>query len=187
MGYYAKFEGSLNLQSFQDTEMIEQLTSEVFEEESYNFIRLDKADKRILSIEFCGNEKYYEDEWWDFLNSINFYVKDGSVEFVGEDDSLWRFIKRNGSGEFVEEDGYVAYHTHKSLTNEAKNILIYDKDSRTREPLLFLKTIGGFNAKELIGEIWSLDGYTIDDLKNEIHRSYDGLVEIVEIDECIPF
>lgn len=54
-----------------------------------------------------GDEKYYEDEVYQFLKAIAPFTTGGEIEYIGEDGEAWRFHFRNGS--WYEDRGRIVY------------------------------------------------------------------------------
>ena len=54
-----------------------------------------------------GDEKYYEDEVYQFLKAIAPFTTEGEIEYTGEDGEAWRFHFRNGS--WYEDRGRIVY------------------------------------------------------------------------------
>ena len=53
------------------------------------------------------SQRYYEDAVLDFLTAIAPYTASGHIEFVGDDDYMWRFVWTNG--EWQEQNGRIVW------------------------------------------------------------------------------
>ena len=91
MGYYANGGGDVTLQSEVPENVLELLSCAGF--------AVDKASDSGLWLTFEYN-KFHEDDTEQALKRLAPYVKDGNVDFSGDDDEHWRY-------EF--EDGKVYY------------------------------------------------------------------------------
>lgn len=61
-----------------------------------------------LWLHHSSDWNYHDEEVEKALFSlIPFGIKEGAIEFIGEDESLWRYIFRDGK--WVEENGHVEY------------------------------------------------------------------------------
>ena len=79
---------------------------------------IDKIDYEDESenefyVEFDWSHHYRDDLWYDFLELMNGLLECGNIEFIGEDDSLWRFNYRNGK--WYEDNGRVEYEDGKEI------------------------------------------------------------------------
>ena len=80
MGYYAVGSGDIKLKEPLPEEIIK-LAEVAFEVNFYN-------DKML---EVSNDDKYYEDEVYDFLNAVTPYTEEGTIYYSGEDDTQWKF------------------------------------------------------------------------------------------------
>ena len=112
MSYYAKYNGEIHFKKGSAEDI-----RNMIEEEPVLYILgiYDAKEPRELGtikdenfyIIYGGDEKYHEDDIKEMLRSFAPYVEIGEIEFVGEDDSLWRFIFKDGK--WYEENGLVIY------------------------------------------------------------------------------
>ena len=106
MGYYAHGNGDLLLREPIPDEILESL---VAFDEADNYIRkCDGNNSNYLSLVHY-DDKYHEDDIYYDLRKVEPYVVDGSVDFVGEDECIWRFRYDPKLKRFVEESGRIAY------------------------------------------------------------------------------
>lgn len=102
MGYYAVGSG--------DIELTGQLPEEV--------IKLAEIPYQIHfykenMLEVTADDKYYEDEVYDFLNAVTPYTKQGTIYYSGEDDTQWKFEFKDG--EWKEIGSRVVYDDRPAL------------------------------------------------------------------------
>lgn len=102
MGYYAHGCGDLRLGKKIPANVLESLTG--FDEaEQYS-----SGGKDFLCLTHY-DEKYFESDVYKDLDKVAPYVLDGDINFVGEDDCVWRFRFDPDCGSFVEENGKITY------------------------------------------------------------------------------
>ena len=124
MGYYAEFKGSITLNPITATEEQDLISkyNEMYHEEASSFIDIcgwggerdvyviSKTDATVqYGLDLYGDEKYYEEEVRAFLNLFLPCIESGEIDFIGEDDSIWRMIFRDGHWD--EESGAIVYHS----------------------------------------------------------------------------
>lgn len=108
MGYEAHGGGTIMFAkqlSSREREKLAQILEDCFEYDIYE----DKYRDKKTVADIWDSEKYYGDVVEETLETVSkrFKVEQGEIEYVGEDDSLWRFIYQNG--EWKEQNGYVVY------------------------------------------------------------------------------
>lgn len=111
MGYYADGNGCITFKrklSENDISRIEEILNEAFEDVSV-WERQDTGRYEADISDYGG--KYYEDSVINALASLaeEFELKSGEIEYVGEDQSLWRFIWRQKTNTWEEQTGHVVY------------------------------------------------------------------------------
>lgn len=145
MGYYASFGGDLTLckltekdisdirkvltsvgiTPYEDAETdIEKkykdvLTQDIEVECGYDI----EENEHNISISFNGYDKYRDDDWRAWLDTLFKYLDlsgVNSIEFEGEDRLKWRFVATDAG--WQEEDGYVEY-----ISDELNFIVCIDK------------------------------------------------------------
>ena len=88
MGYRATVTGDLTLKEGITKEQIDEIIQkglDVFDEvEAYN-----QGDDTLISIYEC-QENYHEEDCVEFYKAVSKYLKDGEINFKGEDDSMWK-------------------------------------------------------------------------------------------------
>lgn len=114
MGYYATGSGSIELKKNVDLEKVKAAMEEI--DYSFSCNIFSGVDSFVLDIQ--QYEKYYEEDYNDFLKAVTPYVKDGCIEFCGEDGCLWRFVFIDGK--FIEENAEIVWPSEKkeSPSNE---------------------------------------------------------------------
>lgn len=99
MGYYAHGDGVITLKKFIPGLVMDELDN------IGAFDEIEQYNGKLRLVHY--DEKYFEDDIEKSLSIIAGYAKEGSVEFHGEDDYVWRF-RFNGT-EFIEESGSIIY------------------------------------------------------------------------------
>ncbi len=94
MGFYASYNGSVNLKDVISKETIREI--EKFIEEDVggfcnSFDDSGNGESGYYYIEIHGDGNYHEDRWYEFFARIEPYIVGGEIEFRGEDDSQWRY------------------------------------------------------------------------------------------------
>ena len=82
-----------------------------------------------LSFALSVDEKYYEYEINDFLGEIVNYIREGEIEYRGEDGCIWHFLYDPSTSSWKEENGYVAYG-ETSLSGYSDDELIVELQKR---------------------------------------------------------
>lgn len=102
MGYYAQGSGTIYLK--------DALPERLRQDFEYEFGYVDIYGS---ALEFSGDGNYHEDDVLKLLNQAIPYAESGIVEYVGEDDTHWRFVLQNG--EWNENNGRVIYDNEPKL------------------------------------------------------------------------
>ena len=77
--------------------------------EGIDDVEIDLAGSQI-SIFVSGYKNYHDENWRDWLQVLSpflDYEYENDVEFIGEDDALWRFLVTED--ELLEQNGRVVY------------------------------------------------------------------------------
>lgn len=127
MGYYASFNGSITTKYLTQEEEQSLLNAYIASVgyESDRITDLQDLDgwgrdgnnecytsedgKKSYTFNFSGDDKYYEDEWNNFLSIFNPYLESGRIDFIGEDDCYWSMFFDNKTNGWDEEYGAVYY------------------------------------------------------------------------------
>ena len=138
MGYYANGSGSIMFKEVLPEETYKEVEEELrkaLEADGERKFRMTSTSKEQSYIDIWDNEKYYGEEVEMALNNVAKMgdIEKGCIEYVGEDDCLWRFIYRDG--EWVEENGHVEYNDYESdkLANAIKLYALYDLQAAERD------------------------------------------------------
>ena len=105
MSYYANYSGNIKFSNIVPKELIKE-ADEIFENFYY--------DENDGSADFGGNDRYSEDDMYRYFEKITPYTLSGEIEYVGEDNSIWRFIFKDG--EWREESGRIEYGDSKEIS-----------------------------------------------------------------------
>lgn len=131
MEYYAHGSGGIIFKEELPEAVFDRIMNKlrkVFEAEGANSWKTTSNSSEVSYVDIWDNEKYYGDEVKTVLNEVAEMaeIEEGSIEYVGEDDSLWRFIYRDGK--WHEENGHVEYSdlTIDKLSRAIKAYARYD-------------------------------------------------------------
>ena len=126
MSYYAKADGFVEL----DVENLKKDGIKTYFDLDL-FVQRTNKDNLSLNLDiyehksaimFSSYENYNEDIWFEFLNNISPYTKNGEIEFVGEDNARWRLVFNEELKLWKEESGTITY--------EGVYIVIYRANSQ---------------------------------------------------------
>lgn len=111
MGYYASATGNLSLrESVEDDEKLAEkakaLVDEISRGTDINF------DKYNGEYDVSGHDKYHEEDW----NALAEYF-DGEISFIGEDDTRWKFILKDGKASEVTPIEFWPESSEESYTD----------------------------------------------------------------------
>lgn len=166
MGYYATGSGYILFTSAlpdEDYKTVRDILSETFVYDGFQARRETSTSKpqTIIYLEVDG--KYYQDGVKDTLGKmIPFGIKDGEICYVGEDQSMWRFIFRDTK--WVEENGYIEYgiFTVDRLKTLFMNYILNDLEAASPEYILDAMEQCGMRPYEIMdlgfGNLLSLHG-----------------------------
>lgn len=114
MGYYVSGGGTVDFRpdiTEDDFKRIEEILNGSSIENSYNHFGVD----------FYHGGNYHEEEWENLLNKLSPFVKDGELNFAGEDEYYWRFVFRDGK--FVDESGAIVYEEEDRQNSRIRTAL----------------------------------------------------------------
>ncbi len=110
MGYTCHVGGDIALKDIaKDQEVVFNLL------ENFQWLDFDISycDDSVVEIRYDGN--YHDDEWEDLLNDLVPYIKEGCLDFSGEDDSFWRYQFNAEKQEWEVLQGEIVYSTPKPV------------------------------------------------------------------------
>lgn len=155
MGYYANGSGNIlftSALSDEDYKTVGDILSETFEYDGFQARRETSVSKPQTTIDFWVDGKYYQSSVEDTLNKmIPFGIKDGEICYVGEDQSMWRFIFRDTK--WVEENGYIEYgniFTVERLKTLLMNYILNDLEAASPEYILDAMEQCGMKPNEIM-------------------------------------
>ena len=106
MSYYATFDATITLSRDLDMDAIMEEAKRAFcVPEAGIGIVTDKT----YDLWFGEYTDYTDDAAWAFLAEIAPYTVDGEIDYAGDDNTYWRHRFDQEKGEWVEEEGYIAY------------------------------------------------------------------------------
>lgn len=111
MGYYARGSGSVSFSRALSDEEIDGamcVIGAVFDD--YDTFGNDDEETG-LGISFWMDCKYYQDDLEKMLDMLvrDYPVSEGEVDFIGEDDAIWRYVYVAKENAFVEQVGRIVY------------------------------------------------------------------------------
>ena len=123
MGYYAKGNGSITFSGEMSKEKLESIRAVLIKEYETDAI-IFNGD---TSFDLWSDGKYYETEVDSVLREITKFgkIKSGEVDYIGEDDSVWRFKHKQypfgeyGNGTWVEQKGQIVYYSDDGTIDES--------------------------------------------------------------------
>lgn len=113
MRYYAIGNGNILFSEVLSKEVYQSVIETLqgtFEVDGDRAWKAATSSQEITYIDFWQPGKYYEDDVHATLQKIadmKLPIGQGRIEYVGEDNSMWRFIYRNGA--WKKENGHVEY------------------------------------------------------------------------------
>lgn len=122
MGYYAYGNGSVLLKNgINKEELFKKL-----DEKLNDAFGLEYEFNKVGMIDITDYENYSEEDIMEFLNILIPYIKEGSIEYSGDDDYHWKFVFNEKDQKWDEFDGEVYY----SLEDFSDNDLIEELNKR---------------------------------------------------------
>lgn len=178
MGYYATGNGSITFNRVLNENEVQfladRLANEGFEYDDYTI----DAPKGSSSFNVYMNAKYHDDDVKWLLETIKNIapIADGCIEFVGEDDSNWRFVFKNG--EWLEQNGQVVYKDDEPCGLQDEDAFerrtISVRSGAAPEFEMIIRVPNGNDAEKYIDEF--LDGILSDDNRCNTEWNFiDGL------------
>lgn len=111
MGYYASYSGEITVRKTPESLMI--LDDDIVRD-TYG-----ETDEKV-EVCFVGSEKYYEEEWLDFLQKLEPFTVAGNIRFDGDEDCHWVFSFRNGK--WYEDRGEIVYEESECALFEVNTL-----------------------------------------------------------------
>ena len=122
MGYYAYGNGSVLLKNgINKEELFKKL-----DEKLNDAFGLEYEFNKAGMIDITDYENYSAEDIMEFLNILIPYIKEGSIEYSGDDDYHWKFVFNEKDQKWDEFDGEVYY----SLEDFSDNDLIEELNKR---------------------------------------------------------
>lgn len=110
MGYYARGSGSIRFSHLTDKEIedVEVAVGEIFED--YDAQGANDTENGWI-IDFWMDDKYHSEPLETMLANFarRYDIEDGSIQFMGEDDCIWRFLYVKEKNCFIEQEGRIVY------------------------------------------------------------------------------
>lgn len=122
MSYYANGSGTITFKPGTDEDKINEIFDRYYD---YQFdgseVWFDKSVDRLV-LDFNHHENYHEEDVNDLLRDLTPFVEGGELNFIGEDNSMWRF-RFDGEG-FEEENGDVIFESDAEHNVRFKKALV---------------------------------------------------------------
>ena len=106
MSYYATFDASITLSRDLDMDAIMEEVKRAF---CVPEAGIDNVTDKSYDLWFGEYTDYTDDAVWAFLAEIAPYTVDGEIDYAGDDNTYWRHRFDKEKGEWLEEEGYIAY------------------------------------------------------------------------------
>lgn len=113
MGYYANGSGDINFSrvlSDTEKEILESIVEDVFEYDIY-----EDQKTHHTTIDIWNSDKYYEDDIIEAFEKIGKQfsndIAEASIDYTGEDNSIWRFVWDKTTEQWIEQNGWVVYES----------------------------------------------------------------------------
>lgn len=112
MGYYADGSGSITFlaPTGKEIDEIYSILSDVFDMWGRPKLKGTDSPPSEFTFDISASDKYYEDEVYDAFHAVEKIcpIKDGCIEYCGQDGEHWRIIYREDLG-WTEQAGRVVY------------------------------------------------------------------------------
>ena len=112
MGYHAYGAGDAVLKKGANEEEVTKVVEEIIDKEclymEFDFFTMRSPEGEVKHIDFWENDDHwYEEDTYKFLDALIPYITEGSAEYSGDEDCLWRY--RLVDGKWIEEHGTTYY------------------------------------------------------------------------------
>lgn len=122
MSYYANGSGTITFKPGTTEDEINLILDKYFD---YHFddseLWTDQSVNRVV-LDFNHHENYHGEVIDDLLRDLSPFVESGELDFIGEDNSMWRF-RFDGEG-FEEENGDVIFESDAEHNVRFKKALV---------------------------------------------------------------
>ncbi len=119
MSYYATYEGTIvfndNFQYPEDSTKIEEAFKKGFDE----IFNIEENENGEVFTFLAGGKNYREDLLCDCYEMLTPFIKSAAIEFVGEDNILWKHAFENGA--WNEYNGSVIYSDEPNVILKNKS------------------------------------------------------------------
>ena len=111
MGYTARYDGEIYVRSSVSKETLESLRKLLSDALTDNFELINCNDFISYTI-YPDETKYHSIEVWEMLREFAPYTVGGELRFMGEDESIWKFVFQNNVWE--EIPGYIVFSSDEA-------------------------------------------------------------------------
>lgn len=136
MSYKATGSGEALLKAGVDliafTKMLEEKNKKLYD--SFDLMEYDiwqDTNNNVTIISFWHTDRHWNAEnTISFLNMLNPYITEGSIEYEGEEDDYWRYVFVSEEEGWKEEAGTIYYNDEAMIEDlEKQNYVITSKDN----------------------------------------------------------
>lgn len=109
MGYYANGNGYITFsRRLTDNDVLS--VDDILQNSCFDF-DFHHGNKDGSSVDVWCYDKYHDDDVRNAIQNIadKFPVKEGCIEFAGEDDEHWRFLYDAEDNDWLEQTGHIVY------------------------------------------------------------------------------
>lgn len=118
MGYKASYAGDIILKDSENLDKVLEFMQKQYCIEEYSLSKSIDGEP-LIEISSAGRDNYHEDEFIALYGLIGKYVKEASIEFVGEDETHWKHTFEDG--EWKEYSGKVVYENPSKIAEVCKS------------------------------------------------------------------
>ncbi len=116
MGYTCYVSGDITLKDIAKDQ------DEVFKLlEDFQWLDFDISFCEPSAIEIRYDGNFHDDEWEDLLNDLVPYIREGCLDFSGEDNCFWRYQFNAEKQEWEELQGKIVYSDPKPIPKKGGN------------------------------------------------------------------
>ena len=131
MSYYATFDATITLSRDLDMDAILEEAKRAF---CVPEAGIDNVTDKTYDLWFGEYTDYTDDAAWAFLAEITPHTVSGEIVYQGEDNTWWRHRFDKAKGEWLEEEGYIAYEDSGKSVRELLDLREEPEKNNPVEP-----------------------------------------------------